>query len=66
MRRLLLLATTALVGYACWRSDRNVPHLAQPGHPPVGEDAANVAEVTRNFLMGFVLPLWLASWKWCP
>jgi hypothetical protein len=27
----------------------------------VGQDAANVAEVIRNFLMGFVLPLWLAT-----
>jgi hypothetical protein len=61
MGRLLLLATTALVGYACWRSDRKAPLLTQPDRPPVGEDAANVAEVTRNFLMGFVLPLWLAA-----
>ena len=29
--------------------------------PPMGQDAADVAEVTRNFLMGFVLPLWLAA-----
>jgi hypothetical protein len=65
MGRLLLLATTALVGYACWRSDRKVPSLTQadrpPDHPPAGKDAANVAEVTRNFLMGFVLPLWLTA-----
>ena len=65
MGRLLLLATTALVGYACWRSDRKAPLLTRPdhlpNHPAVGEDAANVAEVTRNFLMGFVLPLWLAA-----
>jgi hypothetical protein len=33
----------------------------QPDHPPADEDAANVAEVTRNFLMGFVLPLWLTA-----
>jgi hypothetical protein len=61
MGRLLLLATTALVGYACWRSDRKAPLLTQPDRPPVGEDAANVAEVTRNFLMGFVLPLWMTA-----
>ncbi len=32
-------------------NDRDVPPAAD----------ANVAEVTRNFLMGFVLPLWLAA-----
>jgi hypothetical protein len=45
--------------------DRRVPYLRQadrpPDHPPAGKDAANVAEVTRNFLMGFVLPLWLTA-----
>ena len=30
MGRLLLLATTALAGYACWRSGRNEPLLTQP------------------------------------
>jgi hypothetical protein len=61
MGRLLLLATTSLAGYAVWRSHRRGQVLTQPDLPPVGGDAANVAEVTRNFLMGFVLPLWLAA-----
>jgi hypothetical protein len=66
MGRLLLLATASLAGYAFMRSRRappgHVPSL-KFGHdrPKPGEDAANVAEVTRNFLMGFVLPLWLAA-----
>jgi hypothetical protein len=33
MGRLVLLATTALVGYACWRSDRKVPRLTQADRP---------------------------------
>jgi hypothetical protein len=68
MGRLLLLATTSLAGYAYWRSRQNarpaaaVPlPAAVPDRLPFSEDAANVAEVTRNFLMGFVLPLWLAA-----
>src|SRR3954469_14793688 len=61
MGRLLLLATTSLVGYSVWRSHRKGQAKPPPERPAVGEDAANVAEVTRNFLMGFVLPLWLAA-----
>jgi hypothetical protein len=61
MGRRLLLATTSLAGYAVWRSHRRGQVLTQPDPPSVGEAAANVAEVTRNVLMGFVLPLWLAA-----
>jgi hypothetical protein len=68
MGRLLLLATTSLAGYAYWRSRQTSrPTMpaplpaAHPEQPPRDEDAANVADVTRNFLMGFVLPLWLAA-----
>jgi hypothetical protein len=58
MGRLLLLATTCLAGYALIRP-RQMPQIAAP--VPRVDDAADVAEVTRNFLMGFVLPLWLAA-----
>jgi hypothetical protein len=61
MGRLLLLATTALVGYACGRTDWRGSLLTQPDRHAVDETAASVVEVTRNFLMGVVLPLWLAA-----
>jgi hypothetical protein len=68
MGRLLLLATTSLAGYAYWRSRQPstaaVPlpaSAAAQDRPLLEEDSANVAEVTGNFLMGFVLPLWLAA-----
>lgn len=64
MSRILLLVTTSLVGYALARPRRH--HMALPPKMGKVEQAAdfmeaNVAEVTRNFLTNFVLPLWIAA-----
>ncbi|MFO1024966.1 MAG: hypothetical protein U1E70_07285 [Acetobacteraceae bacterium] len=56
MGRIVLLATTCLAGFLLARA--TAP--AEP-EPPPPQEAADVAEVTRNFLLNFVMPLWLAA-----
>ena len=67
MRALLLLGTS-LAGLALYQAGRT--RGAHGGSPaarapivtaPAETAPMDVTEVTRNFLMGFVLPLWLAA-----
>ena len=58
MIRTLLLATTAVAGLAL-PGPRGVAKPAPAA--PVADDPPDVAAITRNFLMGFVMPLWLAA-----
>ncbi|HEX2942437.1 MAG TPA: hypothetical protein VHO91_15410 [Rhodopila sp.] len=73
MLRVELLASTGLAGAALLRqryraSDARTPDARTPNRQPVSDAIApsetrqmDVAEVTRNFLLGFVLPLWLTA-----
>lgn len=60
--RALLLATTGLVGLTlAWPRARRVATSAPRTIPPDAPAEADIANITRKFLLGFVLPLWMAA-----
>ena len=66
MIRTLLLTTTVLAGLALLGRHGAAKPAAEPAAmpapaAPAPDDPPDVAAITRNFLMGFVMPLWLAA-----